>query len=210
MPEHFISAADAENDLLACAAFLAESIRNNDGYAEAMKVVIPRYLEQNSVDLAAELVNAIDDPFVRDMLLIGVAEKCAAIGDDEYAFQLADAIEDDGLRSQALERVAIQKSTAGDTVAAADIAASLLHPDYVYADIAMREAERGDETALNTALDRIEFANARVGALHASAGAKLRNDDRDAAIRFLNEAVAAADDIEHREEKLRALCEIGN
>jgi len=210
MAEHFISAADAEHDLLACAAFLAENIRNNDGYAEAMKVVIPRYLERNSVDLAAELANAIDDPFTRDMLLIGIAEKCASIGDGEYALQLADAVEDDGLRSQALERIAIQKSVKGETAEAVEIAESLSHPDYVYADIAMREAERGDETALNTALDRIEFANARVGALHAAAGAKLKNGDREAAVRFLNEAVAAANDIEHREEKLRALCEIGN
>jgi len=209
MPEHFISAADAEHDLLACAAFLAESIRSNDGYAEAMKVIIPRYLERNSVDLAAELANAIDDPFTRDMLLIGIAEKCANVGDDEYALQLADAVEDDGLRSQAFERIAIQKSAKGDTAAAVEIAESLSHPDYVYADIAMREADRGDETTLNTALDRIEFANARVGALHAAATAKSKNGERETAIRFLNEAVAAAEDIEHREEKLRALCELG-
>ena len=210
MAEHFISAADAEHDLLACAAFLAESIRSNDGYAEAMKVVIPRYLEHNSVDLAAELANAIDDPFTRDMLLIGIAEKCASVGDDEYASQLADAIEDDGLRSQAFERVAIQKSAKGDTAGAVEIAESLSHPDYVYADIAMREADRGDETALNTAIDRIEFANARVGALHAAAGAKFKNGEREAAIHFLDKAVATTGDIEHHEEKLRAICEIGN
>ena len=209
MPEHFISAVDAEHDLLACAAFLAESTRNNDGYAEAMKVIIPRYLEHNSVDLAAELANAIDDPFTRDMLLIGVAEKCANLGDDEYAMQLADAVEDDGLRSQALERIAIQKSAKGDPTAAAEIAESLIHPDYVYADIAMREAERGDDAAFNAALEKIEFANAKVGALHASAAMKLKNGDRDAAIKFLNDAVAAAREIEHREERLRALCELG-
>jgi tetratricopeptide (TPR) repeat protein len=209
MAEHFIAAADAEHDLLACAAFVAESIGGGDGLAEAMKVVVPRYLETNSVDLAAELANAVEDPFTRDMLLIAVAEKCAAVGDDEYALQLADAIEDEGLRSQCLERVAIQKSAGGDTVSAANIAESISHPDYVYADIAVREAERGDETAFNSALDKIEFPAARVAALHAIASTKVKDGKRDDALRFLNDAFAAANDTEHQEEQLRALCEIG-
>jgi hypothetical protein len=208
MSEHFIAADDAEHDLLACAAFLAESI-SGDGLAETMKIIVPRYLEQDNVDLAAELANAVDDPFTRDMLLIAVAEKCAALGDDEYAFQLTDAIEDDGLRSQGLERIAIQKSVNGDAVSAAEIAASIPHPDYIYADIAMREASLGDEAAFNAALDKIDFPVAKVGALHAVALAKLKNGDRDGALRFLHDAFTAANGIEHHEEKLRALCDIG-
>ena len=103
MSDHFISFDDAENDLLACAAYLGERIRSSDGHAEAMRAIIPRYLAKGSVDLAAELANAVDDPFSRDKLLTMVAERCAELGDDEYAVQLADAIEDHGMRSQALE-----------------------------------------------------------------------------------------------------------
>ena len=55
MPDYFISFDQAENDLLACAAFLAERIKSSDGHAEAMKTIVPRYLAKGNVDLAAEL-----------------------------------------------------------------------------------------------------------------------------------------------------------
>ena len=61
---------------------------------------MPRYLEKHNVDLAAELSNTVDDPFVRDRLLTTVAETCASIDDDEYALQLVDAIEDPGVQMQ--------------------------------------------------------------------------------------------------------------
>ncbi|MBP9111024.1 MAG: hypothetical protein KBF83_15830, partial [Pyrinomonadaceae bacterium] len=83
--DYFISKERAETDLLDCAAFLAERVKSADGHAEAMSEIVPRYLAKGDVDLAAELANAIDDPFSRDRLLIQVAEKCAQIDDDEYA-----------------------------------------------------------------------------------------------------------------------------
>src|SRR6476620_4799108 len=96
MSEHFISRDDAEHDMLAAAAYLAENITSADGRAEAMKAIVPIYLAAGNVDLAAELANSIDEPFARDRLLVQVAVKCAELDDDEYAVQLADAIEDDG------------------------------------------------------------------------------------------------------------------
>src|SRR6187551_308999 len=105
MADYFISFDKAKNGLLACAAFLAERIKSSDGHAEAMRTIIPHYLAKGNVDLAAELANAIDDPFSRDKLLTEIAEKCADIDDDEYALQLTDAIEDHGMQAQAFERV---------------------------------------------------------------------------------------------------------
>ena len=46
MSEHFISFADAESDLLFCAAYLAERITSVDGHAEAMTAVVPLYLHK--------------------------------------------------------------------------------------------------------------------------------------------------------------------
>ena len=74
MSQHFISRADAESDLLACATYLAESIESADGRAEGISAVVPRYLNHGDVDLAAELANTVEDPFTRDRLLIRVAE----------------------------------------------------------------------------------------------------------------------------------------
>ena len=80
MAENFISIEEAENNLLSCATFLSEDIKSAEGYAEAMKAIIPHYLERGDVDTAAGLADTVDDPFVRDRLLMSVAEKCAAIG----------------------------------------------------------------------------------------------------------------------------------
>src|SRR5688572_23356606 len=104
MADHLITVAEAESDLLACAAYLAEAIPSRDGRAQAMMSVVPRYLAKGDVDMAAELANTVDDPFLRDRLLIAVAEKCASMDDEEYALQLADAVEDFALQSQARER----------------------------------------------------------------------------------------------------------
>ena len=135
MSEHFISRDKAENDLLSAAAFLAENIKSADGRAEAMNAIVPLYLAKDDVDLAAELANAVAEPFSRDKLLILVAEKCAEADDDEYALQLAEAIEDHGLQAQAFERIALVKATKGQLDKAREIGNLLTHPDFVHGGI---------------------------------------------------------------------------
>ena len=114
MAENLISRTEAESDILACAAFLGERIKSNDGRVEAMAAVVPRYLARGKTDLAAELSDTVDDPYSRDKLLTMVAEKCAELEDVDYAVQLTDAIEDHGMQAQALERVAVQLAEKGD------------------------------------------------------------------------------------------------
>jgi tetratricopeptide (TPR) repeat protein len=209
MAEHQIAITKAKENLLSCAAFLAEDIKSSDGHAEAMKEIIPRYLEKNQVDLAAELANSIADPFARDRLLSLVAEKCAAIDDDEYAFQLVEAIEDYGTKGQAREHIALRKSANGDFARALEIAGTLDHPDYAFADIAVRQAENGvEETAFQT-LARINFPNAKVSALQNIALLELKKGENSKAVQAFEQALEAADQIEFAEEKIRALVEIG-
>lgn len=210
MPEHFISREQAENDLLACAAFLAERVKSSDGHAEAMNAIVPRYLSSGNVDLAAELANAVDDPFSRDRLLMVVAEKCAELDDVEYGLQLADAIEDQGMQAQALERVALVSAAKGDVAKAAEIADSMAHPDLVYAGIAVNQALGGDEAAAGATLDSIVFPAARVSALQQIAATQIHENKTERALVSLERGVAAAGDIEHDEEKIRALCDIAS
>ncbi|MFZ1702359.1 MAG: hypothetical protein WBO10_06145 [Pyrinomonadaceae bacterium] len=209
MSEYFISRERAENDLLDCAAYLAERIRSADGHAEAMNSVLPRYLAKGDVDLAAELANAVDDPYSRDRLLILVAEKCAEIDDDEYALQLADAVEDHGLRAQALERIAIAKAHKGQHEKASEVAESLAHPDQVLAAIAVDQAVKGDAAAAEETFGRIEFATARANGWQQIAAAQLESESPEKAATSLERALGDADEIEHQEERLRALCDIG-
>lgn len=208
--EHQITIEEAGESLLSCAAFLAENIKSSDGHAEAMKEIIPRYLAKNAVDLAAEFANSVADPFTRDRLLVLVAEKCAAIDDDEYAVQLVESIEDFGTRAQANEKLAVQKSLKGEFAKALEYAETLAHADDVFGDIAAHQIEAGDEVAALKTLSRIEFPNAKVVALQNIAHQYLQKGETARAVELLDQAAAAANEIEFTEEKVRALIDLGN
>ncbi len=210
MSENFVGREQAEKDVLACAAFLAENIKSGDGRAEAMKVIVPQYLAAGNVDLAAELANTVDDPFSRDRLLIEVAEKCAEIDDVDYALQLADAIDDEGLCAQARERIALKTVVAGDQDKAREIASEMMHPDFVQAGIAVRQAADGDEHSAFGTIEEIDFPSARVLALQNIASAHIEAGENDQALTSLERAVQSANEIEHNEEKIRSLCDIAN
>jgi tetratricopeptide (TPR) repeat protein len=210
MPEHQISIEKAENDLLACAAFLAENIKSSDGHGEAMLEIVPFYLEKGEVDFAAQFADAIEDPFVRDRLLTLTAEKCAAIEDDEYAFQLVESIEDYSSQGAARERIAVQKSAKGEFEKALQIADSLGHADDAFAAIAVQQAVAGDETNALKTIGKIDFANAKVNALQNIAILNQQKGETAKAVEYLDKAAAAAAEIEFAEEKIRALTQIGN
>jgi tetratricopeptide (TPR) repeat protein len=210
MAEHQISLADAGTNLLACATYLSEEIRSSDGHAEALAQIVPRYLEKGDVDLAAALADTVDDPFVRDRLLMIVAEKCAAIDDDEYAFQLVEAIEDYGMQREARERIALQKTAKNEFERAREIAETLEHPDNVFADTALHQALQGNETDALETLAKIEFPYAKAVALQNIALVYLQKDEAEKAAEYLEKAGAAADEIEYTEEQIRAYTDIAN
>ena len=209
MAEHFISRADAESNLLACATYLAESIESSDGHAEGISAVVPRYLEKGDVDLAAELANTVEDPFMRDRLLIQVAEKCAAVDDDEYALQLVDAIEDPGMQAEGRERIGMLEAAKGNFDKARQIAESMTHPDHVYAAIAGKLHSNGDLAAFKQEVEQIEFAAARVSAYAGIAHSRVEDKTADGVAELLDKAADDATEIEHDEERIRSLIEIG-
>ena len=210
MVDHFISREKAQGDLLSAAAFLAENIKSADGHAEAMKTIVPMYLAKGDVDLAAELANEVGEPFSRDKLLALVAEKCAETDDDEYALQLADAIEDHGVQAQAFERIALVMASKGRLDKAREVGDSMIHPDFVLGGIAIKQAADGDDAAALATIESIDFATARVDALQQIASAKIESGDMAKAADRLDLAVSAANEIEHDEEKIRSLCDSGN
>ena len=209
MPDYFISREQAEGDLLMCSAFLAERIKSSDGHAGAMMEIVPLMLERDEVDLAAELANAVDDPFTRDRLLVAIAEKCALDKDDEYALQLAEAIEDQGIQAQAFERIGLVHAEKGDAGKAEEIAGRMAHGDYVRAAVAVNQAENGNEEAANATLDGIDFASARFAALREIAVEKIKKEDYTTGAAWLERATETAREIEHAEESVGAMCELG-
>lgn len=205
MAEHFISFEEAEANILACAAFLAEEIDGNDDRDEAMQEIVPLYLEKGEVDLAAELADTVDDSFIRDGLLIQVAEKCAAAGDDEYALQLVEAIEDYGLQNTARERIVFEKSVKGEFEKALELTETLSFKDNAFANIALQQAVAGDGESAEATLRKIDFPQAKVIALQNIAEHYLEGGDDAKAVELLERAVASALESEFSEEKIRVL-----
>ena len=210
MSEHFIPRSDAETDLLACATYIAESIEGGEARGEAISAVVPHYLEKGNVDLAAELANTVDDPFTRDQLLIAVVEKCAGLDDDEYAMQIAEAIEEPGFQAQAFERVGLVKAEKGDCEKARQVAGMMPHPDSVLAGIAMRQSTDGDSTSALATIDEIDFSSEAVSALNTIAASKITAGEGEAAAELLEQSLKRAGEIEHDEERIRSICGIGN
>lgn len=208
--ESLISIEEAQANLLDCAAFLAERIKSRDGYGEAMREIVPRYLQKNEVDLAAQLADAVEDPFVRDKLLTETAAACAAVEDDEYALQLVESIEDFGLQAQARERVALAKSAKGDFGKAFEIAATLGDADRALAAVAAHQIARNDEAGAMETVERIDFPESKIAALHLIAHAFLEKGDDRKAVELLERAAATGAEIEFAEEKIRALTETAN
>ncbi|CAN5842110.1 hypothetical protein BH20ACI4_BH20ACI4_06110 [soil metagenome] len=210
MAENFISMEEAENNPLSCAAFLADDIKSSEGYSEAIKAIVPRYIERGDVDLAAGLADSVDDPFVRDRLLMLVAEKCAAINDDEYAFQLADAIEEYGMQEAVREAIANQKAAKTDFEKALEIADSLAHNSNAYALIAAHFASQNRDEEAEQTIEKIDFPITKAGAFQNIALIDFNKGNDEKASEMLAKAAIAAEEIEHSEEKIRAFYEIGN
>lgn len=205
MPEHLIPIEEAREDLLACAAFLAEDIKSADGYAEAMKKIVPAYLAKADVDLAAEFANTVDDPFTRDRLLTLVAEKCAALDDDEYALQLAEAIEDVGSQEYAKELIAVQKAEKGDYEKALAMADQISHPSHALGIIAAKMDDAGEHEKALEILRTIDDAVVKTNYLQLIAFRRKENGETETALNLIEEAHREAKQIEHAEEKIRAL-----
>ncbi|MEP7039901.1 MAG: hypothetical protein ABI891_16335 [Acidobacteriota bacterium] len=205
MSEHQISIDQARENLLSCATFLAEDIRSAEGHAEAMKEIVPHYLTKGDVDLAAALANTVDDPFVRDRLLSKVAAKCAEINDDEYAFQLVEAIEDHGLQGEARENIALSKAAKGDFEKAFEITNELNHPSNALGLIAYHLTVKNREEEARQTLSRIEYPAAKVNALQLIAEYYEKNNQTEKANNALDEAAAAAEESDFPEEKIRVL-----
>ena len=209
MAEHLILIKEAREDLLSCAVHLAENIQSRESRAAAMEILVAHYLEKGDVDTAAALADAVDDPFVRDGLLVHVVGKCIDKGDDEYAFQLVEAIEEQRTRSTALESISLRKASKGDFIKALEIAEGLEHSSNAFAGIAASQAIAGENITAMQTLERVEFNNAKVDAMQEIAFDHLRKDEFEKASEILEKAVVVTNEIEFTEDKIRAMLQIG-
>ena len=205
MNQQIIDFQTAENNLLACAAYLAEKIKSSDGRAEAMKAIVAHYLVKNEVDTAAQFADSVEDSFDRDRLLIEAADKCAATDDDEDALQLADAIEDAGFQADARERIAVCKAEKFQFDKAFEIVETVDHSSNALGAIAAELQKSGDESRAMETLSKVEDAATKANFSQIIALKFNENGNSEKAVNLLEAAREETKNIETAEEKIRTL-----
>ncbi len=210
MPQHVIAPDEASSDMAACAAYLIENISKLDAKTTATEALVGHFLAGDEVDRAADYADALEDPFARDRLLIRVIEKCIDLNDDEYAFQLADAIEDTGLKANSLEAAALRLAARKDFELALKTSALLDHAADTIGGIAVQQALAGSIEAARHTIQNIDYLKSRVNARVELAAIERQNSNPEAAREWLEKAGEESNEIEFPEDRIRALNEIAN
>lgn len=207
--EELITIGEAKQDILSCAIYLAGNINSTESQAEALRLIVSHYLNNNDVDNAAQYADVIQDSFTRNQMLVGVISKCVEIDDDEYAFQLVDSIDDHGAKVRAREAIGLNLAAKGKFDQALEIAESLEHSSDLLAGIAVNQAKKGFETEANGTLERIDFFKSTVGALQEIAVHFIKEENLEKASEYLERAFVFSEDIEFTEDRIRAYFENG-
>ncbi len=200
-----IERQQAETNLLACAAFVAERIGSADGHAASVSDIALRYAARGELDLAAGLADEIRDPHTRDVVLSEIAARCADFDDDEYGLQLTEAIEEYGYQQQARHNLAARQAVNGRLEAALATVEQIDDPFAAVGEIAVRFAHDGDETRTRELLKQVDFPTVRVQVLNELAAAKMKRGEP--AEEVLAESFAESEQIEFAEERTQLLLE---
>lgn len=202
MSDNTPSTKKSSLEILNCALGLAESIKSSEGRSAAMETLVGYFIRNDNVDRAAELANSVPEAVIRDRLLVRVIGKCVELDDDEYAYQLLEAIEDDRAIEAAKENFALTKAAKGDFEKAFELVKDLDHVHEALAGIAVQQAFRGDEAGAINTLERVNFYEARVRALLEIAAHHFENDRIAIAESFLDRARKDAQEIDFTDIKI--------
>lgn len=203
-----IEREQAETDLLACAAFVAERIGSMDGHATSISEISLMFAAKGELDLAAGLADEIRDPHVRDLVLSEIAARCVDFNDDEYGLQLAEAIEDYGYGQQARHSLAARQAANGRFEAALSSVQQMDDPFVTIGEIAVRLAQSGDAERARELLAQIDAPSVRVQVFNELARFQLK--DGESATDVLLESLAESEQIEFAEEQTQLLLEIAD
>lgn len=183
---------------------------DGDEHSEMAEAVAIEYAQRNHIEKAVEVMETIDDPYLREKGFGSLAVLAVDAGDPEFADQLLNGIEDPSLLTVALEQMAVSHARRGDFDTALQLSGELADTAQAYGAIAVTYAAKGlSEKALELARS-IESPLPRTLtfvqlALEASA-----QNNPDFASELLAEATESAAEIEFPEDHVDALVTISN
>ncbi len=202
----FIERENAETDLLHCAAFVAERIGSADAHATSVSDVARRFAAKGELDLAAGLADSINDPHQRDTVLSEIAAFCVQFDDDEYGFQLIEAIEEPNFQQHAWHNIAVRQASQRRFDGALETAKKIIDPAVTIGDLAFRAAFANDQPLARKLLEQIDLPNVRAQVLNGIALAQLERGE--APQTALNEALAEIENVEFDEERTQLLLDV--
>ncbi len=196
MNDGFTDDDDAEITFLGCAALIAQAIDTLEGRSELLSLISFKHAESGQFDAALDLVETINDSYLKDQALAVIAAKCIQAGEADYADKVADMIEDDAAYAVATEQMAVAYAESGALEKALEAAQSLADSDPTLSRIALVCVASGLlEQALELA-QSIESADLKAPVLVELAAKALADGRKDEARELLLEATAATEEIE--------------
>ncbi|MEZ5307512.1 MAG: hypothetical protein R2684_10245 [Pyrinomonadaceae bacterium] len=209
MSETPLGAEQASEGFVECASYLLGFISGSDAKNEATAALVAHHLSEKDVDTAAELADELKDPNERDRQLIWVIGACVDLGDDDYAFQLQEALEMDSRKSEGMTRIAVHLAKRGDFEKAKEIAMGSFESNDALSQIAVYEATAGNLAASLETIDRIDYPKFAVDALLSIASGLNPESIEFKAGEILSRAETEAAKIDFLEERIKAQMDIG-
>jgi tetratricopeptide (TPR) repeat protein len=189
-----------EQDLLASALAVADTVENGEERSEIMEAIAVDYAQRRDLSRAVELVESISDPYLKDRALGTVAACSIDAGLPDLASDLLDAIDDPSLLTLAIEQIAIRYAQRGDFNEALETVGELADNTEVISNIAIIYAKSGlAEEALNLARS-LDHAMTKASTLGHIATESLNRGRNLEAEELLSEAAEAAKEIDFPED----------
>lgn len=202
----FIERENAESDLLQCAAFVAERIGSADAHATSVSDAARRFAAKGELDLAAGLADSIGDPHQRDTVLSEIAAFCVEFNDDEYGFQLVEAIEEANVQQHALHNIAVHQAAQQRFDDALETIKQIDDSAITIGDLAVRAAFANNEPLARRLLAQIDLPSVRAQVLLGIAQAKSETDESPQTV--LNESLTEIESVEFNTEKTQLLLDV--
>jgi tetratricopeptide (TPR) repeat protein len=209
MSQYLIDDELAEQDLLACATRVAETIDNLEGHAELMAGAAARYADAGQFDFAVALAETIGDPYTRDRARAHIAVKSFEAGESDYAMRLLEGIEDPSFQAYATAQIAVRRAAAGDYAGGAELAHSLEDSSSTLAEIAVKCAEAGHYDEALELVGTIDYQGSAASALTEMAAIHTKAGRQKEASELLSQALLEARSIELAEDRVSMLVSIG-
>ena len=194
-------------DLVAAALAVSMTVVGEER-SELIEAVAIEYAQRNELEKAVQVMESIQDPYLRDKGIGSIAVMAVDAGEVQFADQILNSIEDPSLLTVALEEMAVHHARRGNFETALELSDELEDSAQVCGGIAVAYANHGFPDQAIELARSIELALPRSLTLVQLALDQVARNDLDSAQELLAEAAEMAGEIEFPEDQVEAVVTI--